>query len=604
MIKLIEELKVIKRGIKLIIDIEKKYAALIVVTAVVATIPNFLSFNTMALIIDELSGNADLTKIVAYVLLTIMGNFIISLMLCGLNHIKKHYNKIFNYKEQLYLSEKMLNMDFGKLEDRVTRLLFEQIKSDNHSGFNTHYLCLFLGDLIKATINILISLSYIIELLIVNDINLLAKGFLLTIIFGTAIAYYFSNRHQGRLEVVLSEKSTLSNAFFYFYDGFYSDYHVGKDIRLCNMEDLAYSEQNKQNIISYNIQMERQNKNLPFGLLTNVTHNILNIVVYIFIVGACVNNNISIGAISKYVNFVLLFVSSINIFSSKLQALFTNNIYLKRYFSFLDIKSEFNSGICSINDNCKHVFEFKNVSFKYPNSKQYALSNINVRIEQGNKTAIVGMNGSGKTTFIKLLCRLYAPTSGQILLDGVDISKYKYDEYINLFSVVFQNFKLYAYPLDENLSCSVNPEADRVVKCLYKVDMNELLQKINNNTHICLYKDFDKNGMEISGGEAQKIALARAVYKEAPLVILDEPTAALDPIAEYKIYSDFNKIVTDNTAIYISHRLSSCRFSDNIIVFDSGKIVQTGTHEQLVSNKEGKYYELWSTQAQYYEQNE
>ena len=199
---------------------------------------------------------------------------------------------------------------------------------------------------------------------------------------------------------------------------------------------------------------------------------------------------------------------------------------------------------CEGGDN-DYKIEFRDVSFQYPGCEGYALSHINLEFHVGERLAVVGQNGSGKTTLIKLLCRLYDPSEGEILLNGINIKKYDYGE----------------------------------------------------------YKDYEGDGVEISGGEAQKIALARALYKDAPFIILDEPTAALDPVAEYEIYSKFNEIVEDKTAIYISHRLSSCRFCDEIAVFDQGRIIQRGSHEQLVSDEKGKYHELWHAQAKYYAGN-
>ena len=220
----------------------------------------------------------------------------------------------------------------------------------------------------------------------------------------------------------------------------------------------------------------------------------------------------------------------------------------------------------------------------------------------GEKLAIVGMNGSGKTTFIKLLCRLYDPTEGVILLNGVDIRKYNYNEYMSVFSIVFQDFRLLALTLGQNVAASESFDPVKVQKCLVQAGLEEWFASLPEGTETCLYHNFSKKGIEISGGEAQKIALARALYKDAPFIVLDEPTAALDPVSEYEIYSRFNEIVGEKTAIYISHRLASCRFCDTIAVFDNGRIVQRGTHEDLLRVTGGKYCELWYAQAQYYKE--
>ena len=213
------------------------------------------------------------------------------------------------------------------------------------------------------------------------------------------------------------------------------------------------------------------------------------------------------------------------------------------------------------------------------------------------------MNGSGKTTFIKLLCRLYDPTEGEILLDGRNIREYDYGEYMNIFSIVFQDFKLFAFPIDENVAACAKPDDARVRECLAKAGFGERLASLKNGVKTYLYNDIDKDGVRVSGGEAQKKAIARALYKDAPIIVLDEPTAALDPIAEAEIYSKFNEIVGDGTAIYISHRLSSCKFCDEIAVFDGGSIVEYGDHETLLESG-GKYSELWGAQAQYYAEEE
>lgn len=213
---------------------------------------------------------------------------------------------------------------------------------------------------------------------------------------------------------------------------------------------------------------------------------------------------------------------------------------------------------------------------------------------------VVGMNGSGKTTFIKLLCRLYDPSEGKILLNGIDIRKYNYTEYRLLCSVVFQDFKLFALKLGETVASRTAYDSERVMDSLEKAGFAERLAKMQDGIETYLYKEYDRDGVNVSGGEAQKIAIARTLYKDAPFIILDEPTAALDPIAEAEIYSRFNEIAGDKTAIYISHRLSSCKFCDRIVVFHEGAVIQQGTHEALVADESGKYYELWHAQAQYY----
>jgi ATP-binding cassette subfamily B protein len=280
-----------------------------------------------------------------------------------------------------------------------------------------------------------------------------------------------------------------------------------------------------------------------------------------------------------------------------------NQPFLAYYLNFFEIENKMYQGTISVEkrDDNEYEIEFKNVSFKYPGSEAYALKNLNLKFNIGQRMAVVGQNGSGKTTMSKLLCRLHDPTEGIITLNGIDIKKYDYAEYMNIFSVVFQDFKLFSFTLGQNVAASVGYDGDRVSQVLSKSGFGERLDGMAKGLETPLYRDFEEDGVEISGGEAQKIALARALYKNAPFIVLDEPTAALDPIAEFEVYSKFDEIVGDKTAIYISHRLSSCRFCDDIAVFDDGELVQRGSHDVLLADAGGKYHELWNAQAQYYQ---
>ena len=226
-----------------------------------------------------------------------------------------------------------------------------------------------------------------------------------------------------------------------------------------------------------------------------------------------------------------------------------------------------------------------------------------MKFKIGDRLAIVGENGSGKTTFIKLLCRLYDPTEGTILLNGIDITRYRHDEYMALFSVVFQDYKLFPFSLAANVTASHEYDAEKAEDCLRRAGLAKCLSSLERGIETAIGRQYENDGIDLSGGEAQKVALARALYKDAPFVVLDEPTVALDPIAEAAVYESFNQILENKTSIFISHRLSSCRFCDEIAVFENGQIVQRGTHEALVE-ADGKYRELWNAQAQYYREEE
>lgn len=325
-------------------------------------------------------------------------------------------------------------------------------------------------------------------------------------------------------------------------------------------------------------------------------------VVYAFVCLKALAGAFGLGAVTQYVASITKVSGGMSNLVSAVGDMRTNTPFLELTYEYLDIPNDMYQGSLTVEKrrDRKYQVEFRNVSFKYPGSETYALRNVNMKFEIGKRLAVVGMNGSGKTTFIKLLCRLYDPTEGEILLNGIDIRKYNYREYMDIFSVVFQDFRLLSLKLGENVASRVDYNKALVIDCLEKAGFSHRLAEMERGTDTYLYKDYDKDGVDVSGGEAQKIAIARALYKDAPFIILDEPTAALDPIAEAEIYSKFDAIAGDKTAIYISHRLSSCKFCDEIAVFHEGAVIQQGSHETLVADETGKYYELWNAQAQYY----
>ena len=309
-----------------------------------------------------------------------------------------------------------------------------------------------------------------------------------------------------------------------------------------------------------------------------------------------------VGSVTQYVGAVTALTGSISELIKAYGWLYNNTPYMKVAHEYLDIPNNMYQGCLTTEKRADRQYdvEFRNVSFKYPGSEKYALKNVNMKFKVGNRLAVVGENGSGKTTFIKLLCRLYDPTEGEILLNGIDIRKYSYRDYMDIFSVVFQDFQLISQPLGANVAGAVEYDRERAKKALVDAGFGDRLSTLDKGQDTMLYRDLSDEGIDVSGGEAQKIAIARALYKDSPFIILDEPTAALDPIAEAEIYSKFNDIAGDKTAIYISHRLSSCKFCDEIAVFHEGAVIQQGSHEALVADKSGKYYELWNAQAQYY----
>lgn len=310
--------------------------------------------------------------------------------------------------------------------------------------------------------------------------------------------------------------------------------------------------------------------------------------------------SITAGEVLMYAGAIITMMDGIRDMTAKKTQIEYGNEYLKLYEEFISRPNMHYDGTLPIEkrDDNRYELEFADVSFSYPGSDNEILKNISLKFQIGEKLALVGLNGAGKTTLIKLLLRLYEPSKGRILLNGIDIGKYDYDEYMKIFAVVFQDYKLFDLPLDENIAGSEAVDEERVREVLEKVGLLERLSSMKNGIHTTL-RNQTEEGENLSGGEEQKVAIARALYKDAPFIILDEPTAALDPVAEAQIYENFNELVGGKTAIYISHRMSSCRFCDRIIVLDKGSVTESGTHEELMKAG-GIYSELYNAQAKYY----
>ena len=401
----------------------------------------------------------------------------------------------------------------------------------------------------------------------------------------------------------VTEDATMGNRLFTSFGFIGRKKGRGADIRMYNQQNLVSAYWNGNSAFGTNGRLGKIAKG-PMGIYSALGTGIVALIsgfVYVFTCLKAWGGAFDVGSVTQYVGAATM-AGSIFELTGLLGILKTNTKFLDTTFQFLDIPNAMYQGSLTTEKRADRQYEveFRNVSFRYPGREDWALKNVSMKFKVGRRLAIVGENGSGKTTFIKLLCRLYDPQEGEILLNGIDIRKYNYRDYMQIFSVVFQDFQLLSQPLGENVAGSAEYDRARATKALVDAGFGDRLAAMPQGLDTMLYKDFAEDGVEVSGGEAQKIAIARALYKDAPFIILDEPTAALDPIAEAEIYEKFNAISGDRTAIYISHRLSSCRFCDEIAVFSDGRVIQQGTHETLLAQETGKYAELWHAQAQYY----
>lgn len=520
------------------------------------------------------------------------------------------------YRKQQIFIEKQFSMDYAALEDQKNRDLREKIREvENWSDWGYMRIPLFLREILKSVLGILGGIALTVSLFtaklpetagklqILNHpasaIALLAAMFLFSYLVGLL------EGKAGECWNSQEEDATFGNRLFGFF-GF-----IGKkrgrdaDIRMYNQQNLVRKYWSQNSTFSTDGAMGRMARG-KLGFLEGTGAafpSVFTGIIYLFTCLKAWGGAFGVGAVTQYVGAVTALSNHVAKLFEVYGTMKANAANLEQVYQFLDIPNEMYQGSLTTEKRSDRQYEveFRNVSFKYPGAENWSLRNLSMKFRVGERLAIVGENGSGKTTFIKLLCRLYAPQEGVILLNGIDIRKYNYRDYMSIFSVVFQDFQLLSQPLGANVAGSSHYDRERVTKALVDAGFGERLKKMGLDTY--LYRDFAEDGIDVSGGEAQKIAIARALYKDAPFIILDEPTAALDPIAEAEIYSKFNDIAGDKTAVYISHRLSSCKFCDEIAVFQDGRIVQQGTHEALLAQEDGQYARLWNAQAQYYQTN-
>lgn len=585
--------------------------ALSAVKAVTPYVTIFLS----AQIINELAGSrrsGELTRWVILTLLCAAGCMLLQGILSRWANCEKDSAR--QMDSQIYI-RKMLSLDYVDVDRQAVFDLYSQIKqNDQWTGWGVHRTLSYFEELIMAAVQVMggVGLSTSLFLLRVPRDSSLAflnhplfavgiMGLLLLIAVVSPICSNQGNQYWTRY----SSEAKLGNRVFSFYGRLYMDKKRAPDIRMYQQQENVCDRYFTVDKIFEPGSAIARNAMGPMGLwnaLSQCITAVLTGAVYAFVCIKAWAGAFGVGSVTQYVGAITQLFQGISRLLQIMGDMRANGEFLQDNFQFLDIPNRMYQGSLTTEKRSDRNYEveFRDVSFRYPDTDQWVLRHVSIRFRVGSRLAVVGKNGSGKTTFIMLLCRLYDPTEGEILLNGIDIRKYRYDEYIRLFSVVFQDFKLFALPLGENVAGAASYDREQVKKCLSDAGFSQRLESMPKRLDTYLYKDLKEEGVDISGGEAQKIAIARALYKDAPFIILDEPTAALDPIAEAEIYSQFNDIVTDKTAIYISHRLSSCKFCDEIAVFHEGEIVQTGTHEELAADTAGKYYELWNAQAQYY----
>ena len=572
----------------------KHYLHIIISYIVLSAIAPFINIVVPKYLIDELMGAKDPKKLIIYVFVIIFGNMFFAMVMRVLNQNRAKYEDWFGRVFDMALSHKAMTMKFCHTEEEKT------IEAERKAETGMSWYSGGIRGLSDSIIGIAASLITLVGVVFI--VTRVSAWLILIASVSVALNSFATFKINKEKQHVFELTPKINKYYSYIYQKVINR-EFAKEIRLYNAKPLiekkAIENAKELNKLDNNC----ASKSFKWGILGTVSLALNYGISYIWLGSKAIRGEISVAEFVMCITALETFSNTcLTSIIQNVQALLVKCYFMGAYAGFLMIDDDVKTGTEKVDFSKRHEIEFKNVSFCYPGSEEYVLKDINIKIRDGEKLSIVGMNGAGKSTFVKLICRLYDVTDGEILMDGKNIQDYDYEEYKKLLAVVFQDFKLFSYSIDKNIQIGTERSGD--LNESYRLSgIDTWVNSLEKKGDTKLYKNYDSSGVEPSGGQAQKIAIARAVYHDSPVIILDEPTAALDPVAEYEVYNHFNSLINNKTAIYISHRLSSCKFCDKIAVFDNKSIIEYGSHDELINNK-GLYSKMYKTQAKWYTEEE
>ena len=610
-----EMIKTNLRGLKLVyssLSIPKIFVILFIVFDVMY---NYWGLFFASHLIDDLVLRVERERILGDFLGLTVGNGILYFAMCVVIKFYFYGGSMIWEDANHELNKKLMSMDYEYMESETIqnkRRDIDNMAREHGCGLNMLFWTAtpFVERLLQLVVAGIITVQLFVKCLTAYKTQewkgiLIVLSFVAFLIIFLYVNQRMTQKIQAKINKSVEERLPYTRKYDFYVDEYIGREECGKTVRLFNQQSLLSETLNEifkkvSKLLSRQTILEARMNQWAEGI--NV---LISGMIYLLLGIMALKRVISVGSICLYAGCITNFLWHFQKWNQQVSLLKMNTKYVKQYLDFMDIKNKKYEGTLPVEkrDDDKFMIEFENVSFHYPGSEKNVLENFSIRFNIGERLAVVGRYGSGKTTFIKLLCRLYDPTEGRILLNGIDIKKYDYKEYLSLFSVVFQDFQIPAFTLGQAVAASQEYDGEHVNDAVKKAGLSSLAARMPYGNETYLTKEFDKTGVNISGGEAQKLAIARALYHDTPFVILDEPTAALDPIAEYEVYAKFDELIGTKTAVYISHRLSSCQFCNDILVIDDGKAVQRGSHEKLI-DEEGLYAKLWKIQAKYYQKTQ
>lgn len=578
--------------------------------ALIETTLIYINLFCSAKILDCLAAKSSFNDVFKIVFIMVSANLILSLCKAVIGKVKNVCGKLMDYKLKEMVGMKTTALRYDYIESNEVREMLVNANKGVQTSGGIQFLSEDFSMLLKEIVTLVYSFILCVQLFYKHkaNINGLLEKFInsswsLVVVIGLiGILIYLTFSNTKKLSGILDkafQSNVKNNTLFSYYTDFMHEYKFGKDIRLFQLGKLIDKRLSEcDNDIERN-QRKQVKETLANSFVNRVYELFVEIIIYTFIGFKAFLGIITLGEFTLYIGAFKNVIDAVMNITRLYAWIPIKCQYISYFVKYMEKEDESNrEGEGRSIEKIKDI-EFRHVFFKYPNSEEYTLKDVSFKINEKDIVTIVGVNGAGKSTIVKLICGLYEVTKGEILINGINMNQLNVQRYLHQIAALFQDFELFAYSIEENITFGNTKTGLKSHDVFKTLKVDKIIDKFPNRESTIISSQISQ-GVELSGGEKQKIALARAVYKNSSMLIMDEPTSALDPIAEGELLSDIVTIAHNKkTILYVSHRLSSCKESDKILVMNKGELVEVGNHEELMQLKE-EYYRLWSTQAQYY----